>query len=233
MFFPFYFDPLYFVFALPALFLALWAQWKVQSTYQRYLRVANRSGINGQDAAYRLLNSSGLSHISVQGAPGHLTDHYNPANKTLNLSQDVAYSPSVAAMAIVAHEVGHAVQDKTGYFPLKLRTGLVPAVNLGSYLGPILFFIGLLLNFTPLAWLGLLLFSAAVIFAGLTLPVELDASRRALTLLTRSGLLPTQDLGGAKAMLNAAALTYFAALAQALSNLLYYAFILLGMRRRS
>jgi len=232
MFFPGYFDPMYLIFALPALILAFFAQYKVQSTYAKYARVHNMRGLSGLDAARWLLGASGLSHISVEGAPGRLTDHYDPRQKVLRLSREVAYSQSVAALGIVAHEVGHALQDQTNYAFLRLRTGLVPVVNLGSYLGFILFFIGILLQFSGLVWLGIIFFSGSVIFAFLTLPVEWDASRRALGMLRASGLVDSREVQGAQAVLSAASLTYVAALAQAISSLLYYIFIALGMRRR-
>ncbi|MGB5932557.1 MAG: zinc metallopeptidase [Anaerolineae bacterium] len=232
MFFPGYFDPMYLVFALPALILAFFAQYKVRSTYAKYSRVRNMRGLSGLDAARWLLGSSGLSHVSVEGAPGRLSDHYDPRKKVLHLSREVAYSQSVAALGIVAHEVGHALQDQTNYAFLRLRTGLVPVVNLGSYLGFILFFIGMLLQFSGLIWLGIIFFSGSVVFAFLTLPVEWDASRRALQMLRTGGLVDSRELKGAQAVLSAASLTYVAALAQALSSLLYYIFIALGMRRR-
>lgn len=232
MFFPGYFDPMYLVLALPALILAFFAQYKVRSTYAKYSRVRNMRGLSGLDAARWLLGSSGLSHVSVEGAPGRLSDHYDPRKKVLRLSREVAYSQSVAALGIVAHEVGHALQDQTNYAFLRLRTGLVPVVNLGSYLGFILFFIGILLQFSGLIWLGIIFFSGSVVFAFLTLPVEWDASRRALQMLRAGGLVDSRELKGAQAVLSAASLTYVAALAQALSSLLYYIFIALGMRRR-
>lgn len=232
MSFPGYFDPMYLVFALPALILAFFAQYKVQSTYAKYSRMRNMRGLSGLDAARWLLGASGLSHVSVEGAPGRLSDHYDPRQKVLRLSREVAYSQSVAALGIVAHEVGHALQDQTNYPFLRLRTGLVPVVNLGSYLGFILFFIGILLQFSGLIWLGIIFFSGSVVFAFLTLPVEWDASRRALQMLRAGGMVDSREVQGAQAVLSAASLTYVAALAQAISSLLYYIFIALGMRRR-
>lgn len=232
MFFPGYFDPMYLVFALPALILAFFTQYKVHSTYAKYSRVHNMRGLSGLDAARWLLGASGLSHVSVEGAPGRLSDHYDPRQKVLRLSREVAYSQSVAALGIVAHEVGHALQDQTNYAFLRLRTGLVPVVNLGSYLGFILFFIGILLQFSGLIWLGIIFFSGSVVFAFLTLPVEWDASRRALQMLRAGGMVDSREVQGAQAVLSAASLTYVAALAQAISSLLYYIFIALGMRRR-
>jgi len=228
----FYFDPMYFVFALPALLLALYAQFKVQSAYRRYTRIANRRGITGLEAARHLLSASGLGHVSIEGIPGQMTDHYDPRTKTLRLSAGVARSNSVAALGIVAHEVGHAVQDAHAYTPLRLRSGLVPVVNLGSWLGPILFFVGLLLNAFDLALLGVIAFAGSAIFALITLPVEWNASERALKMLRRTGLVAEDELKGAKSVLSAASLTYVASLAQAISTLLYYVFLLSGFRRR-
>ncbi len=235
MFFPgFYFDPMYFVFALPALLLAFYAQFKVQSAYRKYSRVANRLGITGLEAARRLLSASGLSYVSIEGIPGEMTDHYDPRTKTLRLSAGVARSNSVAALGIVAHEVGHAIQDANAYMPLRLRSGLVPVVNIGSWLGPILFVIGWILNAFDLALLGVIAFAGSAIFALITLPVEWNASERALKMLRRTGLVAEDELEGAKSVLSAAALTYVAALAQAISTLLYYIFLLSGFggRRR-
>ena len=228
----FFFDPLYFVFALPALLLALFAQWRVRATYQKYAQIPNMRGLSGTDAARKLLEATGLGHVNLEGASGQLTDHYDPRSRTLRLSQGVATGKSVASLGIVAHELGHAVQHHEQYLPMRLRASIVPAANLGTYLGPILFVIGLLLNLTSLAWLGIILFSGAVVFSLVTLPVELDASRRALVLLYDNGLVDVRERDGARAVLNAAALTYFAALAQAVSNLLYYVFLLTGSRRR-
>lgn len=235
MFFPgFYFDPRYFVFALPALLLAFYAQFKVQSAYRRYSRIANRQGVTGLEAARHLLSASGLGHVSIEGIPGEMTDHYDPRSKTLRLSSKVAHSKSVAALGIVAHEVGHALQDAHAYTPLRLRSGLVPVVNLGSWLGPILFFVGWVLDAFDLALLGVIAFAGSAIFALVTLPVEWNASERALRMLRRAGLVVDDELKGAKSILSAASLTYVAALAQAISTLLYYVFLLSGFggRRR-
>ncbi len=227
----FFFSPLYFLFALPALLLGLYAQWKVKSSYDQYLQVRNMRGLTGVQAAQYLLSAAGLSAISIEGVPGELTDHYDPRSKTLRLSAGVANSPSVAALGIVAHEVGHAVQDAQAFGPMRMRSAIVPAVNLGSWLGPILFIIGFMMQSPNLATIGLLGFSAAAVFALITLPVELDASRRALHMLSATGLVGTQDMDGARSVLSAAALTYVAALVQAIGTLLYYAFLLSGMRR--
>ena len=229
----FMWNPAYFVFIAPALLLMLFAQFKVQGTYRKYSQVANRLGISGQEAAQRLLRANGLSHVEVKGIRGQLTDHYDPRSKELRLSEGVARSASVAALGIVAHECGHAVQDKAGYFPLRLRAGLVPMVNIGGYLGYIFFLIGLFLQITGLVWLGIIFFSGGVVFALATLPVELNASNRAMQMLESAGLTRGQDeLKQAKSVLNAAALTYVAALAMALFQLLYYVSIAAGMSGR-
>jgi len=229
----FFWDPMYFIFVLPALLLAMWAQMRVRSAYGRYLRVANERGITGLQAAEQLLREQGLGHVSIEGTPGELTDHYDPRSKTLHLSRGVANSRSVAALGIVAHEVGHAMQDYTNYGPLKLRSGIVPMVTVSSYLGPILFMVGLLFQSMGLAWLGVLLFSASAFFALLTLPVERNASQRALQMLHTNGLVISQEEAvGARRVLDAAALTYVAALLQVLSTLLYYVFLLTGFSRR-
>ena len=225
-------DPTYWLFALPALLLALIAQAWVQGAYRKYLRVPNSAGVTGVEAAQRMMRASGL-HVTITGTPGSLTDHYDPRRKVLGLSREVATQPSVASVAIVAHEIGHAEQDAQAYAPLRLRSGLVPVVNFTSWLGPILFLIGMWLNLYELAWVGVLVFAGAAVFALVTLPVEIDASRRGLRLLEQSGVLTSQaELRGARRILTAAALTYVAALAQAVSTLLYYVFILGGLGRR-
>lgn len=228
-----YYNLMYFVFGLPALLFGLYAQYKVQSSFRKYSQVANSWRMTGVDAARRLLAASSLGHVNVEGTPGNLTDHYDPRSKTLRLSQGVAHSNSVAALGIVAHEVGHAVQDATAYAPLRLRAGLVPVLTFGSYLGPILFMVGLVFQSFNLALIGVLFFAAAAVFALITLPVERDASRRALAMLESSGLVAsTGERGAVKSVLSAASLTYVAAVAQAVSTLLYYVFLLGGMRRR-
>jgi hypothetical protein len=225
-------DPTYWIFALPALLLGLYAQWRVQSTYRKYLQVPNATGVTGVEAARRLMRLAGL-HLNVEGTSGQLSDHYDPRSKVLRLSRGVATRASVASMAIVAHEVGHAEQDAQGYGPMRVRSGLVPVVTLTSWLGPILFFLGLLLNLTNLAWLGVAAFAAATVFALVTLPVEINASRRGLRLLEQSGILVgANEQRGARKVLNAAALTYVAALTQSISTLLYYFFLLGGRGRR-
>ncbi len=228
-----YYNILYFIFGLPALLLAFYAQYKVRSAYTKYSRVANGRRVSGLDAARYLLGATGLTHVNVEGTPGQLSDHYDPRSQTLRLSEGVARSSSVAALGIVAHEVGHAVQHATAYLPLRLRSGMVPALTVGSYLGPIIFLIGLLFRSFDLALVGVVFFAAAAAFAIITLPVEYNASRRGLQMLQSNGLVVSADEAqGVNSVLSAAALTYVAAVAQALSTLLYYVFLLTGMRRR-
>ena len=225
----FFFDPRYFLYALPGLILALWAQWAVQSTFARYARVPTSSGISGAEAARLLMQRTGV-RVGIASTPGTLTDYYDPRTKTLNLSQSSAQN-SIASVAVVAHEFGHAMQDAQEYMPLKLRGAIVPAVQLGAWVGPLLFIGGLVLNITGLAWAGLFAFAATALFALITLPVELNASGRALQLLASNSILVGDELGAARKVLTAAAFTYVAALAQSLLTLLYYASLLTGRRR--
>jgi hypothetical protein len=232
----FIWDPRYLIFALPALILAFYAQWRVSSAFNKYSRKPNRRGISGYEAARILLRSVGLDYVRVEETPGRLGDHYDPGKKILRLSKGVAQQPSVASLGIVAHEVGHAMQDAAGYTPLRVRSGLVPMVRIGSWLGPLIFFAGFFLSgltgSTLIAWLGLFLFGGTLIFALITLPVEFNASKRALQLLRSYQLADGGELQEAKQVLDAAALTYVASLAQALSTMLYYVFLLTGFSRR-
>lgn len=236
MFFPFI-DPRYILFMAPALLLALYAQWRVSSTYRKYSEVRNMQGLTGADVARVLMRSERLEHLGVELVPGMLTDHYDPRVKVIRLSEGSAHVPSVAALAIVAHELGHAVQDKQGYFWLQLRSGIVGIANIGSQLGTLLFFIGIALaafagGGLSVAWAGVALMSAAVVFSLVTLPVEFNASARAREMLARNGLVTTQEAAGVSEMLNAAALTYVAGAAQAVMQLLYWVLMLAGMSRR-
>lgn len=232
----FIWDPRYLLFALPALLLVFYAQMRVKSAYGRYSRKPNKRGISGYEAARILLRSIGLDHIPIEKASGRLGDHYDPAKKVLRLSAGVANGRSVASLGIAAHEVGHVMQDATNYAPLRLRAGLVPAVKIGSWLGPAIFFLGFFLSSatgsTIIAWIGLFLFAGTVVFALITLPVEFNASSRAQQLLRTYQLADGQELKETKQVLDAAALTYVAALAQALSTMLYYVFLLTGFSRR-
>jgi uncharacterized protein len=227
-----YFNPMYFVYALPALILALIAQAKVKSAYAKYGKIANSRRLTGLDAARIILGPEGLGDISLDGVAGELTDHYDPTTKTLRLSEGVARQPSVAALAIVAHEIGHALQDSHNYAPLKLRGAIVPAVQVSSWVAPLLFMLGLFIHNTGMAWLGIILFSLGAVFALVTLPVEFDASRRGLRLLRTYQLADGAELKGAQSVLTAAALTYVAALAQTLATLLYYISLVGGFGNR-
>jgi len=240
----FFFDPTYLLFMVPAFLLMAATSWYVKAAYNKWSRVPARSRLTGAQAAQRLISTAsyataegqGLRDVRIMGIGGNMTDHYDPRDKTLRLSPGVANGASVAALAIAAHELGHAMQDSENYFPLRLRSALVPAVNIGSNLGWILIIIGLLLNFTTLAWLGVIAFSAGAVFALFTLPVEFNASSRAKRLLVESGIILGEDeQSGVNNVLNAAALTYVAGLITAISQLLYYVMLVggLGGRRRS
>src|SRR5215211_2245479 len=233
-----FFNTQYLIFMLPALLLALFAQWKISATYRKYSEIRNAQGLTGADVAGVLMRNEGLDYVGIEVIPGNLTDHYDPRTKTMRLSQGSSQAPSVASMAVVAHELGHAQQDKQGYFWLQLRAGIVGVANVGSNFGIILVFIGLMLSATAgrfgltLAWAGVLLMAGAVVFSLVTLPVELNASARARDMLARNGLVTAQEAQGVRSMLNAAALTYIAAAAQAVMQLLYFVTLLSGGSRR-
>jgi Zn-dependent membrane protease YugP len=232
----FFFDPRYIIFMLPAFLLMMIVQIYVQSAYNRWSRVQASTRLTGAQAAQRLIQIGGLYDVRIEGISGKLTDNYDPRTKVLRLSQGTFQGNSVASLAVAAHELGHALQDQEDYFPLRLRSALVPMVNIGSYLGWILLIIGILLQFTQVAWLGVAVFSGGALFALATLPVELNASTRARALLTTSGLIVNEDeMRGVNSVLNAAALTYVAALITAVMQLLYYVSLVVGMggRRRS
>ena len=232
----FFFDPRYMMFMLPAFVIMMLVQWYVKSAYNRWSRVPARSRFTGAQAAERLIQTGGLYGVRVEGIRGRLSDNYDPRDKVLRLSQGVYDGNSVAALAIAAHELGHAMQDKEDYFPLRFRAALVPAVNIGSYLGWILILIGMLLQVVGIAWLGVAVFSGGALFALATLPVEVNASSRARRLLHDSGLIVSDDeMSGVSNVLNAAALTYVAALVAAVLQMLYWVTLVLGMggRRRS
>ncbi len=229
MLFPF-FNPLYLLFALPGLLLGFYAQARVKSAFAKYERVRSATGMTGAQAARRILDANGLHNVGVERVNGFLSDHYDPGHKVLRLSPQVYDTPSLAAVGVAAHEAGHALQDKEHYPALKLRSALVPSVQIGGWVGPLIFFVGLSLN-TTLAWVGLILFGLTAVFALVTLPVEFDASRRAKVLLVGQGILAPQEIQGVNAVLDAAALTYVAAAIQAIMTLAYYAYILLGRRR--
>lgn len=227
---------LYLLFSLPALLLGFWAQLKVQSAFNKYSRVRSYVGLTGAQIARRMLDINGLQDVRIEEVGGTLSDHYDPTKKVLRLSRDVYRGNSLAAAGIAAHEAGHALQHQENYGPLKIRSLMVPSVQIGSWLGPIIFIVGMLMSSTigtQVAWLGLLLFGATALFAIVTLPVEFDASNRAKAWLASSGVIYQQneEMKGINSVLDAAALTYVAAAIQAISTILYYAFLLTGRRR--
>jgi Zn-dependent membrane protease YugP len=226
-----FFDPLYLVFALPGLLIGLWARSRVNSAFNKYKQVRTAQNVTGAQVARTLLDSQGLHNVQVEEVQGFLSDHYDPRSKVLRLSPDVYRTPSVAAAGIAAHEMGHALQDAGGYFPLQIRSAIVPAAQFGSSLAPWLFIAGILLNFTELAWVGLILFGAAVLFTLITLPVEFDASRRAKKLLASNNIIIGNEAQGVNKVLDAAALTYVAAAISAVGTFLYYLLLLTGGRR--
>lgn len=205
---------------IPALLLSLWAQAKVKSTYARYKELKSSMGYTGADAARSLLDSNGLADIPIEVIPGNLTDHYDPSSRIMRLSNDVYYGNSIAAIGVAAHETGHAIQDKEKYAPLKFRILMVPAVNFGQSFSWILFIIGIFMKAPSLINFGIILFSAVVLFQIVTLPVEFDASRRAVRILEGNGILVGDEVYGAKKVLSAAALTYVAAALTAVAQLI-------------
>ncbi len=220
----FYFDPLYFLFLAPALLLSLWAQFKVKGATSKYSQVPSSSGMTGAQIARAILDAHGVSGVGIEMADGVLSDHYDPSKKVLRLSEGVYHGRSVTAAGIAAHEVGHAIQHKAAYRPLVLRQTLAPAAMFGSNLSWILLLVGVVLASTTLMWAGIGLFSLAVLFTLVTLPVEFDASRRAKEVLLQLGLVSNSDRAGVSAVLNAAAMTYVAAAATAVLQLLYFIF---------
>ena len=206
---------------VPLLF-GLWAQFKVKSTFKRYSQVPTTSGMTGAQAAEAVLRNSAVTGVGIRPVAGQLSDHYDPRSKTLNLSEAVGQAATVAALGVAAHEAGHAVQDARGYKPMQLRSTLVPAASIGSQLWIFPAFLGLILGSTGLVNVGLVLFLAVVLFQLVTLPVEFDASHRAIVALEGGGLLGAEELSGARKVLQAAALTYIAALAASIGQLIYF-----------
>jgi Zn-dependent membrane protease YugP len=205
---------------IPAILLSLYAQVRVSSTFNKYSQVPSARGLSGAEGARMMLDAGGLSNVVIEPVSGRLSDHYDPRSKILRLSRDVGDSRSLSALGVAAHEAGHAFQDAEHYAPMRIRSVLVPAANIGSNLGWILFVIGLILGGIPsLMNLGIVLFSAAVFFTVVTVPVELNASRRALAMLSSHGILVSTEVDGARKVLNAAALTYLAAALMAILNL--------------
>ncbi len=223
-------DATYIFLVLPAVIFALWAQFNVKSTFSKYSRIASRSGMTGSDSARRILDANGLGDVRIAHVSGDLTDHYNPTDNTIYLSDSVYGSNSAAAIGVAAHEAGHAVQHATGYTPIKIRSAIIPVTNIGSNLAMPLIILGIILSFPTLAYIGVAAFGLSTLFQLVTLPVEFDASGRALKAL--EGSLDGDDLASARKVLRAAALTYVAALAVSLVNLLRLLIIVAGNDRR-
>ena len=213
---------------LPGLLLGLWAQFRVKSAFSEYSRVYSRRGACAEDVSRDLLSRSGNSGVTITGVAGSLTDHYDPSSNTLRLSQDVLGNSSIAAIGVAAHECGHAMQQHEGYAPLKLRSAIVPVVNIGSNLYFPIFMAGILFSWQPLVYAGIICFALSLVFSLVTLPVEFDASKRAIAMLRSGGYLSEDELGGAQKVLNAAAMTSVAA---AVSSLLQLLRLLLIARR--
>jgi Zn-dependent membrane protease YugP len=226
-----FFDPLFLIMMAPTIVLMLWAQHRVKSTFQKYSQVPNQQRMSGAEAARYILDSHGLNDVPVEQVAGELSDHYDPRSRTLRLSAPVYSARSVAALGIAAHEAGHALQHAQGYAPLQARSALVPVASIGSNLGFIVVFAGLILQLTPLAWLGIALFGAGTLFALITLPVEFNASSRAMTELQTLGFVDRTEYDQNRKVLNAAAWTYIASFAGAVMTLLYYVMLVTGMRR--
>jgi uncharacterized protein len=227
-----YIEPIFFLFIIPPILLMLYAQWRVKSTFNKYSQVANQRGLSGAQAARKILDDNGLFDVPVEQVDGELTDHYDPRARALRLSPKVYGGRSVAALGIAAHEAGHALQHANGYVPLQVRSLLVPAATFGSNLGWIMILAGVIIQFTALAWLGIIFFAAGTLFALVTLPVEFNASSRAMAMLTNTGMVVSQDeIHQNREVLNAAALTYIAGFLAALMQLIYWIMIVTGVHR--
>lgn len=213
-------DVTYLIFIVPAAIIAIWAQVRVKSTYSRYGQMLNREGLTGAQAARLILDRNGLQHIRIERVSGSLTDHYSPKENVIRLSDSTYNAPTIGAVGVAAHEAGHAVQYDVGYFPIRLRNGIIPICQIGSQLSWPLFLLGLIFQSGLLLDIGILLFCIATLFQLITLPVEFNASRRAMETLEGEGILAADELSGARKVLSAAAMTYVAALVTALAHLL-------------
>lgn len=216
----FYFDYYYLILVVPALLLAIWAQVQVKTTYRKYSRVPNSRGMTGAYAAQAVLNSYGITDVRIERVSGNLTDHYDPRSKVIRLSDGVYNSSTVAAIGIACHEAGHAAQHAENYAPIKIRNAIIPVCNIGSTIGIPLALIGWIFSFSILIYVGLGLYAAVFIFQVATLPVEFNASRRAIKVIDETQLLRDDEIGGAKKVLAAAAMTYVASMIVSLANLL-------------
>ena len=220
----------YIVFVIPCAIFAMWASSNVSSTFKKYSKVISRSGYTANDVARRILDANGLSHVRIEHIKGELTDHYDPKANVIRLSDSVDGQRSAAAIGVAAHEAGHAVQHATGYFPIKVRMAIIPICNIGSNLAMPLVLLGFLLSVYPLCYLGIIAFATATVFQLVTLPVEFNASGRALAIL-ENAYMSEEDIKASKKVLTAAALTYVAALATSLANLLRLIVIVNGRNR--
>lgn len=240
MYYPIWYNPTFLIFMIPAMILGLIAQAVVQGRFKKYSGVRTLRGLTGAQAAREILDSNGLYDVSIEESRGFLSDHYDPRSRTLRLSAQVARSPSVASVGVAAHEAGHALQHASGYLPLQVRSAMVPAVQFGSWLGPLVIMAGILLEAitgafalgNAVAWFGVALFGTVTAFSFVTLPVELNASARAKKLLYQYNIVDRRELNGVNKVLGAAAWTYVVAALSALLQLLYWIFILTGSRRR-
>ena len=241
--FYYYFDWSYLVLVVPALLFSLWASARVNSTFKKYSAMRNARGMTGAEAARAVLNANGVTDVRIEYVSGNLTDHYDPKNKVIRLSQDVYDAATPAAVGVAAHEAGHAAQYAANYLPIRIRAAIIPATNLGSKLSVPLIILGLLLPglrifapytefFNLIAWIGVACYSLCVLFQLVTLPTEFNASRRAVTAIERCGLLLPEEQQGAKKVLKAAALTYVAALSASLAQLLRLIIIVGGRQKR-
>jgi len=219
---------LYFLLLIPVLILSVWAQFKVSGNFRKYSAVQNRRRLTGAQAAEAVLKAHGVYDVPIRAVAGNLTDHYNPSDNTIYLSEGVYGAATIAAVGVACHEAGHAVQYAEGYAPVRVRTAIVPATRIGSQLSFILFFVGMLLYSQPLFLFGILLFSLTTLFQLVTLPVEFNASHRALETIEGRGLLDGEELAGARKVLSAAAMTYVAALLMSMLQLLRYILIFLA-----
>ena len=214
------FDIYYLVLILPAMLLGLWAQARVNSTFNRYSHVRCRQGYTGSQIARRILDANGLTDVRIEGIRGNLTDHYDPTPRVVRLSDSVYDSPSIAAIGVAAHEVGHAIQHANSYAPLTIRNAIIPVTNIGSKLSIPLILLGVVMSFQPLVTVGIVAFSLMAVFQLITLPVEFNASSRALATLNGEHYLDEEEVYGARKVLSAAALTYVAALVMSLAQLM-------------
>lgn len=218
----FHFDPLYFAFLIPGVLLSLWASHRVKSTFRKYSQVASRHGWTGAEAARELIRQRGADGVRVEETPGFLSDHYDPGARVLRLSPDVFHGRSLAALGVAAHEAGHAIQHAKKYGPLGFRSLVVKPAMIGSNIAPFVAGAGFMLQSANLVWVGVIFFSAFVLFTLVTLPVEFDASKRAVLALEQTGMITTAEVPGARAVLNAAAMTYVASAVSAILQLAYF-----------